>query len=107
MPRAHRIAGVSDTPRYKPKELDDCRLALRRPLILLSNLYICRRNRLDRKIRHVFFYLVISRGRHQVSSKSLRVKTKHNKNSRLPLDPDTLTYLGSLRRLVMGKQERE
>jgi hypothetical protein len=40
---------------------------------------------------------VIPGGQHQVSSKPLRVETKHNVHFRPTLDQNTLTYSGSLR----------
>ena len=48
------------------------------------------------EVRHVFFDGVIPGGRHQVSSKSLRIETKHDIHFRLPFDGDPLTYPGSL-----------
>jgi hypothetical protein len=55
-------------------------------------------NWIDGEVRHVLFNFVISGGRHQVSSISLRVKTKHNIHFLPTLDRDALTYSGSLRK---------
>jgi hypothetical protein len=90
-----RGAVEGDAPRAGPEALRCCSLAC------LNCFFVSTRrerffDRLDCKVRYVFFYFVIPGGQHQVSSKSLRIKTKHDVNSRLALDSDMLTYPRSL-----------